>query len=184
MCIGGVLLAAPARADRVYAFNNYPADQDGGTLSGSITVLDSAPDDGVLNIGEVVGWNWTASNDPVSVSAHSAEDGAFFSPGGAGVTITETDILLADQASLQVGVENPGHSAALSYFKNVLSPTIYSAEEDSQFVWITSPAADALGGDPWVIATFVPEPGTVTLLVSALLAISLITACRRSAALR
>ena len=52
----------PIFADSVYDLNNYPSQQGGGTLTGSITVLDSAADDGVLVEAEIVKWDFVATN--------------------------------------------------------------------------------------------------------------------------
>ncbi|REK09860.1 MAG: PEP-CTERM sorting domain-containing protein [Planctomycetota bacterium] len=177
------MVAAAAHADRVYSFNSYPSEQGGGTLVGSITVTDTAPDDGILSIAEVLAWNWTATNGPLALAANSTEENAFYSPGGSGATITETDILLAE-GSMLFGVENPESNAGLLYDQSSSMPGLYLASSGLvTIVWGTAPAPNALGGDPWVIATLVPEPGTAALLISALLAIGLMLVCRRIAAL-
>ena len=47
---------------QVYEFNNYPAEQSGSTLTGTITVSDTAPDDGLLSVGEILAWEFTMTD--------------------------------------------------------------------------------------------------------------------------
>ncbi len=45
----------------VYRFINYPDLQSGYTFDGTITVADTASNDGVLSLDEVLYWSWTAT---------------------------------------------------------------------------------------------------------------------------
>jgi hypothetical protein len=173
--------AVPACADRIYSLNNYPTEQDGGTLMGSITVVDTAPDDGILEQAEVLAWNWSATNGPLHFTANSTEENAFFGTEGS-ASITETNILLAGPGSFFLGAENSERTVLLDYIRPAASSPQYYASQDFldllQFAWFTFPANDALGGDPWVIATLVPEPASITLITSAGLAIGVALARR------
>ena len=49
------------RADVIYEIVDYPEEQNGWTLSGTISVLDTAKDDSLLDGAEITEWDWTAS---------------------------------------------------------------------------------------------------------------------------
>ena len=56
-----LLLAAvttPASAARIYNIVDYPDLQNGHTVTGTITTSDGAPDDGLLDIAEILDWEW------------------------------------------------------------------------------------------------------------------------------
>ena len=60
-----------AIAEVVYSLNNYASSQDGGTLTGSITVSDIAADDGVLVEGEILAWQFLAVGSRSNISGSS-----------------------------------------------------------------------------------------------------------------
>ena len=187
----------PVFADSVYDFNNYPSEQDGGTLTGSITVLDTAADDGVLVEAEIVDWDFVATNPAFPLLSPIA--GSSVAPVlGSSVQVSNISI---DDDFITIGTPSDGLDHRLSliefsgsdgdqgrltwrrtpdledYFVHVTEhctpiadPTDPMAVCFADFhlrLWQTSPAS--LGGDPWVIATKVPEPTTLILIVQAAL---------------
>ena len=75
-----MLIAAARTAEAgaiIYAIQNYPADQDGYTLSGTITT------DGVIGglaASDIVSWSWTISypgESPVTFSSSDPQTGIF-----------------------------------------------------------------------------------------------------------
>ena len=87
-------LQPPIFADVVYNLNSYPSEQNNGALSGSITVTDTASNDGSLTDAEILRWTWTAQDATAenTLSASSTDPGALGSVRGA--IITPSDILL------------------------------------------------------------------------------------------
>ncbi len=57
-----VMIGSNANAGIIYNLNNFPGDQDGSTLSGHITVVDTAALDGLLDPSEIISWAFTLSN--------------------------------------------------------------------------------------------------------------------------
>jgi hypothetical protein len=66
------IAASPCIAARVYQLVDYPADQDGNSLSGTITTTDSAPLDSILDTAEILEWQWSITG-PIPVVASSSD---------------------------------------------------------------------------------------------------------------
>jgi hypothetical protein len=170
-----VLIVLPRVAtagDITYTIQNYPADQQGATLSGTITT------DGVIgNLAptDILSWMWTITYPGGTPFTLSSSD--------AGTQVVLLGSIVASQSSLTIGAPAPGgfnafdlyapeansSTAILSYARNSISgsptPNIYEGSIVDES-WLTYP--QTLGGlDPWVIArvaSAVPEPSGVVLL--------------------
>ena len=179
----------PVFADSVYRLNNYPSKQDAGTLTGSITVLDSAADDGVLVEAEIVEWNFVATNtnpafqflSPIAGSSVDALLGSRVQ--ASNISIDDRSITIGSVDGLDRRLSliefsgGDGVQGRLTwhrtpdrndYFVHVTEhcvanhdPLISPCSEDfHERLWQTSPAS--LGGDPWVIATRVSHLSDLT----------------------
>jgi hypothetical protein len=160
MSLGG---AGSAKADITYSIANYPADQNGASLSGTI-VTDGAT--GSLSASDILSWSWTitpAGGTPFTFSSSDA---------GAAVAISGT--VIASQTAITIGASSgPSNDFALYNSTTLVADLEYDRDtgEDGYFgansagqVWATT--EPMMGGqDPWVIASnAVPEPGTLTML--------------------
>jgi hypothetical protein len=65
-----LMLALPAHADPLYQLNNYPALQNGWTLTGSITTDGTI---GTLTTADIVAWQWTVTQGNISLSFSSTD---------------------------------------------------------------------------------------------------------------
>jgi hypothetical protein len=72
VCSLALLITTAANADRVYKLVDYPANQMGHTLNGTITTTDDAPNDSLLDVAEILSWQWSISG-PNSFAANSSE---------------------------------------------------------------------------------------------------------------
>ena len=90
-----MLVALPGgafAADITYNLNSFAPDQDGYTLSGSITTDGTI---GVLTKSDFVAWTWTVSNGSTTFTASSTDAGAAVSTEGTIMTnATGTQILV------------------------------------------------------------------------------------------
>jgi hypothetical protein len=181
---GLMFLAAPQlRADVTYNLVDYPLDQGGHHLSGTITTDGTIGDLGVdpfpaglYNFrpqfgGHITGATFQIDNDPVYTVPVNNIVNAF-----AEVVATPTQIMIL-----------PGDTSAFQLLFNVPSVGVWGIEwqntglysgsdQVSGTVWQTTstPAAPGQIGanSSWVIATIaapVPEPATLALLATALL---------------
>lgn len=164
--------AMPVRADVTYLLNNYPAQQAGGTISGSITVVDTADDDGLLQAGEIVHWTFTLTQGANTATVDSATTPFATLQLYGTILITGRDILIP----LQGGYNSLSfsqllgsiHDARVEWRRVSARPPCqcsyckYSAEDlqgtppsqDDVTYWATDGENFALGGtDPWLIAT-------------------------------
>jgi hypothetical protein len=166
-----------AKADIIYAIQNYPADQAGHTLSGQITTDGTL---GALSASAIKSWTFTISNVGT------------FSGGGSTVTIngmvkaTATQITVDDppQPTTNTDIENSfqlrSGSAGLLYTQawdhiNPIPPPILfthlhefdAVDSMGKPIWNNPFNAVLNGSQPWVIAVAagaaVPEPSTAIL---------------------
>ena len=179
-----LLLVVPRtiRADSIYAIQDYPSDQNGHTVSGTITT------DGIIGpLAEADIKSWTVTFDQGKPDAYTFSS---TSPGAvvfvAGVQATPTYITLSaptsasseNQLSLEVvGGEAPSND--FQWVRYLSSPTAeqlnlegsYSADgKNGDRLWYTgNPQVGRT--DPWVLAvapaSAVPEPFSVWLLGTA-----------------
>jgi hypothetical protein len=168
-----VLATSSAKADITYNLQSYPADQNGHTLSGSITT------DGVigtLSTSDIK--SWTVTIDTTTFSSTSTL--AITTLQGSNLTATATEITLSagtgttapgDEAFLLLHANPDGSPATaddLRYNRTELTIPDYDGATNNTTDWSTS--SPAMGGtDPWVIATaastVVPEPSTAIVAV-------------------
>jgi PEP-CTERM motif len=185
------IAAAPCGAARIYNLVNYSADQDGHSLSGTITTTDDAPLDSLLETAEILDWQWRVAG----ANAFSASRDDFLTDGTAatGIRISETAIELSlatpespEIAELQlarsISVAPRGAFGHVLHWHTQYDGTqdllnIYSARslhgDAIQGYWSGEPAS--IGPNTWIIATAVPEPSTL-----ALAAFSILTARSKS----
>lgn len=178
-----ILSLQSAYASRTYNFIDYADAQNGHTLSGSIVTVDSAADDGVLSNSEIVDWNFTVQG-PLSYSV-SSDESTSLAPITGLVNISSTSITLPFP-EVDPGINALSFAAStsmreLDYFR--ISDQFFvgflgiyrsslNANNTAGRAWEIDVdlISGGLGGnDPWVIATIVPEPATLTLAVPLLL---------------
>jgi PEP-CTERM motif len=146
-----------------YSLQNYAADQNGSTLSGSVTTDGNL---GTLTSADIVAWTWTVS-PPV---------GAPFTLSGSGSNIVVQNLIATDQQLLLPELQTAnaefallGQNADLEYRRDFLHdgvPDQYVGSPGTVNFWFTT--NPGMGGtDPWVIGvatSSVPEPSGVVLL--------------------
>lgn len=194
--------AAQARAE-LYSIVNYPLDQGGHTISGTITT-DGAT--GILHGSDIIGasismdgapfYSWTLQGGfyewiPFFASAGSAQftatsDGLYL-PYGTSLSIyfnTGGDW----SPTARISWNNPNNDTGLPlYFAGW---TAYGDEIHLNSYWITQPQGQAgelgygLPGGTWRIATAVPEPASASMLLGGLLGACTLALLRRRAAKR
>jgi hypothetical protein len=156
-----------------YAIQNYPADQQGASLSGTITT-DGVT--GTLAATDILSWSWTitpAGGTPFTLSSSEAGAQVFIFPGSV-VSASQSAITIAprqdsiDGSSFALDSVNGGGNVVsnLEYDRpgNQGGPSGYVGMIQGADVWSTQ--NPAMGGtDPWVIAKVatVPEPSSLTL---------------------
>jgi hypothetical protein len=145
-----------------YSLQNYAADQNGSTLSGSVTTDGNL---GTLTSADIVAWTWTVS-PPV---------GAPFTLSGSGSNIVVQNLIATDQQLLLPELQTAnaefallGQNADLEYRRDFLHdgvPDRYVGSPGIVNFWFTT--NPGMGGtDPWVIgvaASSVPEPSSLVL---------------------
>jgi PEP-CTERM motif len=168
----GTLLFVPhiTEAGQItYAIQNYPADQNGYTLSGSITTDGNL---GTLSTSDIVAWTWTISGPggpPLTGSGAPGEAFADF------LIATSQQLVLPQYQSTDAYLSLVEESGSQEGNRvNWERSSIASGQAPEYFASLTSPPTDlwdtlnpGMGGtDPWVIAVAaaVPEPSSVVLL--------------------
>jgi len=172
-----------AFGQRIYQLVNYPQFQDGGTLTGFISVRDSYFETGRPNDAGAFrdfDWSATSSNGSISADSNSGITATATTPNS--ITITENAIFLTPnpQFSLvhlvlgeQFGSDFDGTfvSRKLEYqLSSTPGETVYRviewAGDTRTAIWESFPPSDGLGGTSWVIAVrVVPEPASAMLLI-------------------
>lgn len=197
----------PGLAGRVYELVDYPAHQNGATLRGTITVNEVAFAAAALR-EEPLELTFS-SIDAFEFTVTSSDGQAFSASGvglafpGSGVT-PGTVLATKDQITLGLGrglsqnvaafvlaeelwdenYEYVEKYVALTYFLNgnsgVNRYSVGGTDGPLQgLIWNLDPGIDGLGGEPWVIARFVPEPGTIMLIAAGLATLGLTCRFRR-----
>ncbi len=169
--------APSANAALIYDLANYPADQNGHSLSGTITTTDTAPDDGQLLATEILSWE-------IDVIGPHGFSGAMSDANSntlaAGVAITPTEIVLPYPQIIGVydfQLYIKDHAARLAYVRahepfGVGFFSFYTAERPAApDAWhVVEPLMNNSppnhGTAPWVVGTRVPEPSSLMLLCS------------------
>jgi PEP-CTERM motif len=147
-----------------YSIQNYPADQNGASLSGFIMT------DGVIGnlaAADILSWSWTvtpAGEMPFTLS--SDEMGSQVSIAGS-VVASSTEITIAEPLVPlnSLSLENITPGGELDYNRPGPGFGQYVGAGPDDVFW--NNLSPAMGGnDPWIIATAsaVPEPSTLTML--------------------
>ena len=162
-----VILADSSKAGQItYSLQNYAADQNGSTLTGSITTDGNL---GTLTAADIVAWTWTVS-PPVGAPFTQS------SGPGIGTTIenliaTDTQLLLpelqTEHSEIFLGSGDSGSGLLVYRREENNAVFLYGAQPSlpGTGFWLT--ANPEMGGtDPWVIGvatSSVPEPSGVVL---------------------
>jgi hypothetical protein len=173
-------LTSIAKADLAYSIVNYPADQSGATVSGTI-VTDGAT--GALSASDILSWSWTItpSGGP-SYTFSSLDANAAVSLYGA-VVASSSEITIAGTVSSDFALYDGLSLASDLEYDRDPGENTYTGLIPTNNGWETlNPSMG--GNDPWVIATVssVPEPTTLTMLGIAMVGIALIGQCRKNRA--
>jgi hypothetical protein len=169
--LGMLLVVAPiTKAATTYIIQNYPADQNGATVAGSITTDGTI---GVLSSTDILSWVWSISNPggPSGGGIFPALPADSAMTLVSGLVATNTQLLLPAPTTpsgnpnvLDLEFQLPTPSAnALLWERFSQSSSAYVSGIGVDRVWNTT--NPAMGGtDPWVIAA-VPEPSSFLLAV-------------------
>jgi PEP-CTERM motif len=172
-----IAVGHPSEASPItYTIQNYPADQNGATLSGTITT-DGAV--GTLATTDFLSWSWTITppgETPLTLSSSDAGAQVFLFPGSvlvasqSAITIApRQDSIDGSSFALESLSQGGEQLSSLEYDRpgSGGGPSFYSARNnEGADIWFTQ--NPAMGGtDPWVIAlagSAVPEPSSILLL--------------------
>ena len=176
---GMVFFAAPQLwADMVYQLVNYPLDQGGHTLSGTITTDGTIGDLGFSDFpvgyynfrpqfgGHIISATYQIDNDPLYNVTYipNAYCDVVATATGQILVYPGTSAFALDYNVPSVGVWD------IEWYNN---SHYYGSDQASGSVWQTVNLPATQGhiaqNNPWVIAQVVPEPATLVLLVTALL---------------
>lgn len=175
------LSCSPAHANTTYSLVNYPGDQNGWILSGSITTDGKT---GALTLTDVLSWSWTVTSGTTAYTYRSTDPGAFFGEENAPPDLIATSSALSVPFDQSVGMQDDSGVAypTILWWSNNWGTTFsneYGAQRhvppaSSIEFWTTvNPTSFIASG--YVIATAaptVPEPSTLTLLGTSLLGLS------------
>jgi len=161
-----MLLGVPhiTEAGQVYTISNDPADQNGATLTGTVTTDGKL---GALSSSDITAWSWTISAPslPSFTLQGTNEDVKLM-----GLIATDKELLLPAITSHYKTFElhAMGSAAELVWYRGPKGGD-YEGSSDTSVYWQT--ASPAMGGnDPWVIGdngvvgpAGIPEPSTLVL---------------------
>lgn len=162
-----------ATADTVYDIVNYPAEQDGWILSGTITTDGKT---GPITLSDVDSWNWTVTNGVTTYSGSSSESVPYNSLTGVIATPTYLATPLNDTTGVFLGATMPppgydGYSNLGLQFGGHSNGTILTAlfwnngSSGTLTPWWTDFATNYnTVPEGFAFATAVPEPSTLTFL--------------------
>ncbi|MGC1718172.1 MAG: PEP-CTERM sorting domain-containing protein [Isosphaeraceae bacterium] len=145
-----------------YDIVNYPADQNGWTLSGTITTDGKIGD---LAATDILSWSYTITTEqqgvPIAYTVESSEEGT--SVGTSGLEATNTELTLPNGEAIgffgevMLGYQRfpgPFGIAYVGYLNEGGLP---------ELLWSSTPTQLGVEPGTWVIAS-VPEPSTLYLL--------------------
>ena len=166
-CLYMWLVVPPVtRADLIYNIQNYPSDQSGHALSGTITTDGSI---GTLTSSNIVSWVVTFDG---TQTFRSTDSGAF--AGVQSLDASSTNLTLSNSnfaSVLNLGVLVSNTEADELFWRNsfLSSQLLYLAKYNSAQLWSTT--NPSLGGsEPWVItiaqSSAVPEPSSLAIVGS------------------
>jgi len=173
-------------ASITYNIQNYPSLQNGLNFSGTVTT-DGAI--GLLSTSDITAWSFTISNgaQQILLQATSQTTGAS--------TIASSLIATSTQLSLAPWTSDPPHVLVFRVTQNGLiqsdiewsrsgppSSDAYEASGNMTSFWGDfpfNPPGLQLGGSTWIVATAVPEPGTLTLALLGIACLAVVQWTRR-----
>lgn len=173
-------LCSTACGDIIYTMEDHPAFQNGHSLSGTITTTDTAPDDGLLLSSEIVDWAFSVSGPNAFTAAKSTGSPAPVVTGAVGISPTAITMQfpVIDPSVNELTFSQMAGGPTIRYLQvlDFTGPGVFgeysgiaTAGSDA---WQSLPDETGLG-NPWLIATAVPEPGPVALWCVATLVIFL-----------
>ena len=149
-------LASQAQANVTYGLVNYPDEQNGATVSGSLT-LRPGPNSTAISIDDVLDWTVTISEGTDSFTAKKGDTGALLTIVGL-VNRTTTELTIAPNAGW---LWFESDTLDLQYDR---IDGIYSGSGENTIAW----QSNTVGTEPWVIArtlaVAVPEPSSPIML--------------------
>jgi hypothetical protein len=153
-----------ARADIIYNLIDYPADQNGWSISGTITTDGMT---GYLTSNDILAWTWTATDGTSTISRSSP--GSLFEV--VGLLATPQSLSIPDEDDkLKIGNNDSGGNVFLLW-QNVdgSHDVIYQGQmgPEAGFGWFTRPS-NAIWQNDYQIANLtpgsssaVPEPSSI-----------------------
>jgi hypothetical protein len=191
-------LANHANADIIYNIQPYPSDQNGYTLSGTITT------DGVmgaLSASDILAWQYTATNGLITYSASSTDTGASISATGLEAEGNQLLLPYGNGGTYSLTFSDPNGQALPGGTTNlVLEWLLHVGSEVSFYQYElqvnSGPPAWSTGSTPtsssFIIAqeapsVTTPEPASITLMLAgfgALMGSSFVRRRRRAAGRR
>lgn len=178
------LLSEPANAARVYRFVDYPGLQVGHVVSGALTTTDSASDDGVLNLAEILDWQWEVrdGSDVIAGQLQPADPDSRSAMQVQGIEIDSRGVYLSDELGsilrLQVVTNlnsrgfNDRWLTWASGFADSPSRYTFGGVTEGDIAFLAWGAELPTHPGRWLIAASVPEPRGVALLCCAIAAIA------------
>ena len=174
--LSSVLLLGPTaalQADAMYDFMSYSSLQDGDTLSGEITTDGNSQ----ISASDITGWQFTikSSSGSVITTINSSSPFSQVHLTGAPLIATPTSLTIAFGGDSNTVFELDNGAGTGILWDGYSGGLEYTAEEESQSLWDTTIPVDPPGSEPqsFTIAeldlnysTSVPEPATMTLLLS------------------
>jgi hypothetical protein len=166
LCVYALFFQGLAEGGMVtYKIVNYPAQQDGWTLSGTITI-NTTEASGTLTAKDITSWNWTIKKDKTVVNIGRTGAGSGVEIDGT-VRYTPTQILLPPgtaEAKNQFVLTTAFGSNNMLWNNNpsgIYSGTYVNDANRRVRAWF-DPTTTLGGNTTWVIA-IVPEPSTILL---------------------
>jgi len=164
-------IVTPANADLVYEFVNHVGDQNGQTITGTITTVDTAVNDGYLRSNEVVSWQWSVSGPNASSVTNTSANATISIQGDVlinsnQISLPEPNIMSEETYSIELGNNSGGR---VSWYREDQFGIPYEFYQGANAWSTTSPTMS--NTNPWQVATItaVPEPNSLWLAASLIL---------------
>jgi hypothetical protein len=180
---------AQLQADIIYQLKNYPLDQGGHTLSGTITTDGFIGDLGIMNWpNDYYNYNPTFAGTHIKSATYQIDNDPIYTvtyiPNSwSRVTATATGQILLYGGISAFALEYNVPSVGVWGIEWYNNSHYYGSDQALGSVWQTvslpTTAGHIAANNPWVIATVVSEPTTLVLLVTALLGLAGFASVRR-----